>query len=149
GADTINIKPADPNGLLSVKIGTTSLGNFRPTGRVIVYGQAGADDVKLQTNVINGATVPVSAPAFLFGGGGDDTLNAQGSSANNVLEGGAGHDSLKAGGGRDLLVGGLGADALQGNADNDILIGCTTDYDANLAALNAVMAEWGRTDADY
>jgi hypothetical protein len=31
----------------------------------------------------------------------------------------------------------------------DLLIGSTTGHDSNLAALNAVMAEWGRTDADY
>src|SRR5262249_54445050 len=65
------------------------------------------------------------------------------------LEGGAGADTLQAGSGRDLLVGGLGADVLHGNGGDDLLIGGTTDHDSNLAALNAVMAEWGRTDADY
>ena len=29
------------------------------------------------------------------------------------------------------------------------MIGGSTDYDANLPALLAVMREWGRTDADY
>ena len=91
----------------------------------------------------------MTVPAFLFGGDGKDTLDASGSSANNVLEGGAGNDILKSGRGRNLLVGGTGADVLQGSAGDDILIGGTTDYDSNLAALNAVMAEWGRTDADY
>jgi hypothetical protein len=42
-----------------------------------------------------------------------------------------------------------GADVLHGDGGDDILIGGTTDYDSNLTALNAVMAEWGRTDADY
>src|SRR5262249_60918052 len=88
-------------------------------------------------------------PGFRSGDDGKDTLDASGSSANNVLEGDAGNDNLKAGSGRDLLVGGLGADVLQGNAGDDILVGGTTDYDSNLAALNAVMAEWGRSDADY
>ena len=149
GADSINIKPADASGTLNVKIGNTSLGNFKPTGHLIAYGQAGDDTIKLQPATINGKTVYVTAPAFLFGDDGNDTLNTQGSSANNVLEGGAGNDTLQAGGGRDLLVGGTGADVLQGNAGDDILIGGTNDYDGNLAALNAVMAEWGRTDADY
>jgi hypothetical protein len=36
GGDNITIKPADPAGLLNVKIGTTNLGSFRPTGHVIV-----------------------------------------------------------------------------------------------------------------
>src|SRR5262249_18089955 len=88
-------------------------------------------------------------PGFRSGDDGKDTLDASGSSANNVLEGGAGSDNLKAGSGRNLLVGGTGADVLQGTSGDDILIGGTTDYDSNLAALTAVMAEWGRTDADY
>jgi hypothetical protein len=149
GADTIIVKPADANGTLNVKVGSTNLGNFKPTGHVIVYGQAGDDTIKLQSATINGKTVYVTAPAFLFGGDGNDTLDTSGSSANNVLEGGAGDDTLKAGGGRDLLVGGLGADVLHGADGDDILIGGTTDHDNNLAALNAIMAEWGRTDADH
>src|SRR5262249_46940052 len=66
GADTITIKPADANGTLNVKIGTTDLGNFKPSGHLIVYGQAGDDTLKLQTATVNGKTVYVTAPAFLF-----------------------------------------------------------------------------------
>jgi hypothetical protein len=148
GADTITIKPADAHGTLDVKIGNTDLGNFKPTGHLIVYGQAGDDTLKLQPAVINGATVYVTAPALLFGDDGNDTLDASDSSANNVLEGGAGNDTLRGGSGRDLLVGGVGADLLRGDAGDDILIGGTTDDDGNLSALSAVMAEWSRTDAD-
>jgi Ca2+-binding RTX toxin-like protein len=116
-------------------------GRFAPTGRLIAYGQGGNDTIQ----VAGGITLP----AWLYGGDGNDTLNTAGSSGNNVLEGGAGGDTLQAGSGRDLLIGGLGADVLQGGGGDDILIGGTTDYDSNLSALNAVMAEWGRTDADY
>src|SRR5262249_9477206 len=101
GADSIYIKPADANGTLNVKIGQTSLGNFKPTGHLVVYGQAGDDTIKLQPATINGKTMYVTAPALLFGDGGNDTLNTAGSSGNNVLEGGAGDDALQAGGGRD------------------------------------------------
>jgi sugar lactone lactonase YvrE len=149
GADTILIKPVDANGTVSAKIGTTGLGKFQPTGHIIVYGQAGDDIIRLQAATINGVTVPVSTPAFLFGGDGNDILDASGSSANNVLEGGTGNDTLTGGSGRDLLVGGAGADVLHAGSGDDILIGGTTDYDSNLTALGAVMAEWGRTDADY
>jgi hypothetical protein len=148
-ADTITLKPADASGRLSVKIDNHSLGNFKPTGHVIVYGQAGDDTIKLEPATIMGKTVHVTAPAFLFGDDGNDTLNTQGSSANNVLEGGAGNDTLRGGSGRDLLVGGLGADALHGGGGADILIGGTTDHDSNVAALSAIMAEWGRPDADH
>jgi hypothetical protein len=149
GADTILIKPVDANGTVSAKIGTTGLGKFQPTGHIIVYGQAGDDTIRLQAATINGVAVSVGTPAFLFGGDGNDLLDASGSTANNVMEGGAGNDTLKGGSSRDLLVGGSGADVLHGNGGDDILIGATTDYDSDLAALGAVMAEWGRTDADY
>ena len=149
-ADTITIKPADASGTLNVTIGKTDLGNFKPTGHLVVYGQAGDDTIKLQTASIKGSgKVSVSAPAFLFGDDGNDTISTAGSSANNVLEGGAGNDTLQAASGRDLLVGGLGADVLHGDGGDDLLVGGTTDYENNLAALDAVMAEWGRTDADY
>jgi hypothetical protein len=46
-------------------------------------------------------------------------------------------------------LGGLGADVLDASGGDDILIGGTTDHDADLAALDAVSAEWGRSDADY
>ena len=127
GADTITLKPADANGTLDVKSGTTDLANFKPIGHIIVYGQAADDTIKLQTASINGATVYVSTPAFLFGDGGNDTLNTAGSTANNVLEGGAGNDTLQAGSSRDLLVGGTGADVLHSDGGNDILIGGTGD----------------------
>jgi Ca2+-binding RTX toxin-like protein len=106
-----------------------------------VYGYGGYDTLQL--------TSGLTVPAFLFGGDGNDTLDARGSTANNVLVGGAGTDVLYGGSSRDLLIGGLGADALKGGGGDDILIGCATDYDANLTALLAVMKEWGRTDADY
>jgi RTX calcium-binding nonapeptide repeat (4 copies) len=47
------------------------------------------------------------------------------------------------------LIGGAGADTLRGGGNDDILIGGSSDYDANVAALLAVLKEWGRTDADY
>jgi Ca2+-binding RTX toxin-like protein len=88
-------------------------------------------------------------PALLFGGDGNDTLDASGSTANNVLVGGAGNDGLYGGSGRDLLIGSFGADALRAGGGGAIVIGGNTDYDANVQALLAIMKEWGRTDADY
>jgi hypothetical protein len=51
--------------------------------------------------------------------------------------------------GRDVLIGGSGPSTLHAGPGGDILIGGTTSYDNNAAALGAVLAEWGRTDADY
>src|SRR5262249_21367159 len=60
----------------------------------------------------------------------------------SVLVGGAGDDTLLGGKGRSVLIGGLGADQLVGNSDDDLLIAGTTAFDGNLAALDAVLAEW-------
>jgi hypothetical protein len=38
---------------------------------------------------------------------------------------------------------------LHGDGSDDILIGGTTDFDGNLTALDAILAEWGRTGTDY
>jgi Ca2+-binding RTX toxin-like protein len=84
---------------------------------------------------------------ILRGGAGNDTLS--GGEGNDILLGEAGADSLLGGSGRDLLIGGLGADVLNGGGDDDILVGGTTAYDADAAALNAVMQEWTRTDQAY
>jgi hypothetical protein len=95
-------------------------------------------------------------PAILYGGGtGNETLSAAGSMANNVLIGGGGTNQLTGGLGRDILIAGLGASKLFAGSGDDILIGGWTDYDLTstamtydrkLAGLEAIMAEWGRTD---
>jgi FG-GAP-like repeat/RTX calcium-binding nonapeptide repeat (4 copies) len=144
-AESFVLSPGTGNGV-AVSINGTSVGTFAAPGGVafahlLVYGYGGNDILRL--------TGGLTVPAFLFGGDGNDTLDASGSTANNVLAGGAGIDSLTGGSGRDLLIGGLGADTLRGGGGDDILIGGYTDYDANLTALCSIMKEWGRTDADY
>jgi Ca2+-binding RTX toxin-like protein len=112
-----------------------------PFAHLVVSGSAGANVIRL--------TGGLAVPALLLGGGGNDTLDAAGSTAANVLVGGAGNDTLLGGSGNDLLIGGLGNDVLHGNGGDDVLIGGTTSYDANLTALCALQREWGRTDASY
>jgi Ca2+-binding RTX toxin-like protein len=119
-------------------------------GRVIAYGQAGNDVIDLlTTRVSGGPDVALAVPAYLFGGDGDDDLDAGGGAATNVLLGGAGKDRLWGGAGRDLLIGGEGEDRLRAGGGGSLLIGGTTDYDTNLVALSAVAAEWGRGDLGY
>lgn len=110
-----------------------------PLSRVLVYAGDGNDEVEVSDDV--------TVEAWLYGGAGNDEL--QGGGGNNVLLGGDGNDTLVGGKGRDLLIGGAGADRLQGKGGDDILIGGTTAWDANAAALNAIVREWTRTDADY
>jgi hypothetical protein len=145
GSDSLVLSPGGGNSI-ALTVNGYSVGTFSAPGgaafaHLLVYGNGGADTIRLTGNL--------SVPAFLFGGDGNDILDASGSTANNVLIGGAGNETLVGGSGRDLLVGGLGADTLRAGNGGAILIGGTTDYDTNVAALLAIMKEWGRTDADY
>jgi hypothetical protein len=173
GNDIITLSPADALGTINVTAALNgsnkpvSLGNFKPTDHILVYGQTGNDTIQLSKNKISGTTYYIAVPAFLYGGGTGkdiDTLDARGSSANNVLIGGAGKSNTLYGGlgvdsqgnpGRDILIAGLGASTLNSGVGDDILIGGWTDYDLTstamtydkkLTALEAIMAEWGRTD---
>ena len=46
-----------------------------------------------------------------------------------------------------MLIGGAGADNVDGGIGDDIMIGGTTDHDANVAALAAILAEWSSGNA--
>jgi Ca2+-binding RTX toxin-like protein len=67
-----------------------------------------------------------------------DVFGGQG---NNILVGN-GNNLLRAGSGRDILISGGGNSTLLAGAGEDILIGAHYIFDTNLAALNALMAQW-------
>jgi Ca2+-binding RTX toxin-like protein len=81
-------------------------------------------------------------------GTGNDTLHG-GAGGNDILVGNAGDDTITGGAGRSLLIGGAGRDRITAGSSQDILIGDSTDHDNNVAALDALMAEWKRTDLGY
>jgi hypothetical protein len=150
GTDVITISPTDGSGqMLAVSINGVAQGVFAPTGHVLVYGQNGDDTIREVSQTINGQTVTVALPAVLFGGAGNDTLSVVGSSADNVLVGGTGSNHLTGGSGQDILIGGSGAATLQAGHGGDVLIAGSTSYDANVAALLALLAEWDRPDRTY
>ncbi len=99
------------------------------------------------TNLSAGGTVN----AIMFGSSTNgSTLSATGS-GNDVLIGGSGKQTLTdTGTGYNILIGGPGVDTITGNG-NDILISGTTSYDsntsANIAALDAILAEWSSSDS--
>lgn len=139
GNSDIRIQMDDDADYVKVRINDHDIGRHKirgtfctPVSRIVVYGQAGNDDIK--------AGDDVSVPAWLYGGDGDDRL--KGGDTHDVLLGGAGDDLLSGNGGRDLLIGGSGADRIVGNADEDILIAGWTDWDESEAALNAIVSEW-------
>jgi hypothetical protein len=137
--DTISIGSSTAAGSLTLTMNNTNYGTFNPPAgasfsRVVAYGLAGNDTITVATSV--------TTSAWLYGGDGGDKLT--GGSGNDVLVGGTGNDNLTGNAGRDLLIGGDGQDTLTGSGDtqDDVLIAGTTAFDANAAALNAIMAEW-------
>ncbi len=130
--------------------------NFKPTGHIIVFGGAGDDTIQL---LAKGSTM-VSIPALLFGEAGNDVLDATGSSAANVLDGGTGDDIFYDGTGRTIEIGG-GDTGTPGHVDQfntggaygnqnlgeDVIIRASTSYDNDTRALNSLLNEWNSTDS--
>jgi hypothetical protein len=77
--------------------------------------------------------------------------NVTGSAGSNLLVGNANANVLIGGTGRNVLIGGAGSDTLDASRStgDNILIGGRTDFDASLDALDAIFAEWTRTDLRF
>jgi acrosin len=152
GNDTINLGAGRLlSGTIDGGAGTNTLSYAAYTTTVRVNLSTGA-----AIGIANGANGGVTGFQNVTGGSGADVLIGDsavnvliGGGGNDVLVGNDGNDILDGGAGRDILIGGNGADQLTGGTDEDLLIAGSTSYDYNLAALNALMAEWGRTDASY
>jgi uncharacterized repeat protein (TIGR01451 family) len=136
--DTIAVNPAS-SGKLSVKLNGKSLGTFSPTRNIVVYGRAGNDTVTVSSQI--------NRSAILFGGSGDDKLQA--GAGSSVLSGGDGKDNLISGAARNILIAGNATNTLNGTLGENVLVGGSTSYDANQVALEKLLAEWSRTDAAY
>jgi hypothetical protein len=108
---------------------------------------------KIDASKFPGRTTLVggSGNDILIAGAGNSSLVA--GSGNDILVGGAGNDTLVGGAGRDLLIGGPGADSLVGGTGGSLMVGGPTTYTSgstiNLTALDAILAEWERTDETY
>jgi hypothetical protein len=155
GGGTVQLMPTNAAGT-SIQVTEiihgkkTTFGPFTLTtaDHIIVYGQTGNDIIQELPGTISGSpTIAVSA--ILLGGSGTNMLSAAGSSAGNVLVGGAGKDVLTGGSGADILIGGGGAGTLKAGAGSggDVLIGGSTKFDANLQALALLLAEWDSSDS--
>ncbi len=90
-------------------------------------------DLKLSLALAGGLKTGVLHIQEVFGGSGNNILVGNG---NNVLKGGSG---------RDILISGGGTSILQAGSGEAILIGAHYLFDTNLAALDALMAEWSHT----
>lgn len=103
-----------------------------PTSRIVVYGQTGDDDIRIDDDV--------ELDTWLFGGFGNDTL--LGGSGNSILVGGGGDDSLRGRSGKDILIGGRSRDLLFGGDDDNILIAGYSEVEGNEAMLLDIQREW-------
>jgi hypothetical protein len=72
-----------------------------------------------------------------------------GSQGNSLLIGDANGNRLVGGAGRNVIIGGAGADQIFGGNGDNLLLSGSTAYDMNLVALQVIMREWTRTDADF
>ena len=125
-------------GGLEVSVNGDTSGPFTGFDRVIAYGLAGNDDIRM--NAVGAYSV------LFFGGSGKDTLVAGNGQA--ILSGGADNDNVSGGTGSDLLMGGSGGDNVQGGNSDDILVAGRTSYDEgsddDVRALTAILNEWSR-----
>ena len=142
GADIITVVPTNTSGAVTIVVNGTSWGSFSSLAEMIFYGQAGNDDIDLQSKKFGSVTARVNVPATVFGGDGNDRLDAADNTAASIVLGESGDDTLYGGTNRDILIGGLGADTLRGGGDDDLLIGGFTTFDASLSSLYAIRSEW-------
>ncbi len=142
-ADSVSFLSA-AGGKVSVTMDGKSYGSYAVTGRLVAYGQTGNDLISVAPTI--------HLDAYLYAGSGNCQL--VGGAGNNVLVGGSGANVLIGGPGHNLLIAGTGPSKLYstrvgvavGANSGSILIGGTTDFDHNDAALAAIMQEWGSGD---
>jgi hypothetical protein len=137
--DTIVLNPQGNAGDISVLINGVSQGVYHPTGHIIVYGQAGDDDIQVAGSI--------SLSAWLYGDAGNDRLKS--GAGGSILLGGDGDDQLNGGSGRNILIGGRGSDRLVGGSGDDILIGGSTAYDGNPQLLCTIWDSWNSAVDGY
>ena len=138
--DTITVtKSGSSQGKAVVKINGVNKGTFSFTGSILVYGEAGNDNISIDS--------AITRNAYIWAGDGDDTVNGGG--GNDFIFGQAGNDSLNGNGGRDILIGGDGTDQLNGGAGDDVLIAGDFISTPSMSLLVSVQKEWDRTDKSY
>jgi uncharacterized delta-60 repeat protein len=135
GSNSIKFLAGTNPGEVQLNFNNLLQATFRPTGRLVAHAGPG-DDVQVDS--------ALTLSAWLYADGSNDRL--KGGSGNNVLIGDSSGDVLVGGAGRNLLIG-YGGDRLVSNGGQDLLIAGSTSYDANEAALAAILAEWASADS--
>jgi autotransporter-associated beta strand protein len=110
--DIISFTSGPGAGVVNAAIGGVPTGKFKPTGRLIAYGEDGNDEITVDDAIM--------LAAILEGGNGDDELTA--GAGDDLLLGGSGSDRLTGASGNDFLAGGQEADRIVGSAGHDVLV---------------------------
>jgi hypothetical protein len=130
---------------------TFAFQDLPPNMQMVLDGGGGTNTLDY-SNYVGNVTVdlPLGVATGLTGGI-SNIQNVTGSQGNDLLVGDANANVLTGGTGRNVIIGGAGPDTLDasGASSDNILIGGTTDFDTNLAALDAIFAEWTRTDLGF
>ena len=135
--------------------GTLSLGGFAKANLTVTTASGNPTAIVDASGFSNGPTnltVNGGGGAIVYGGtAGKSTLTASGSGDDILIGNGGGDKLTDSGSGMNILIGGgPGGDTLTGGG-NDILVSGTTSYDAdtaaNIAALDAILAEWTSSDS--
>ncbi len=150
--DIISLTPVTAaNGkTIRVKQGALILGTFTNPAKAVVFGLGGNDNISIVAGrTATNRPIKPNVPVQFLGGAGNDVLSAAANAARSTLVGGTGGDILTGSAARDILIGGVGADRISGNGGDDIVIAGRTNYDANLVALDRLMATWGNTALNY
>jgi hypothetical protein len=102
------------------------------------------------SHFVGDVTVDLSlALATGIAGGLAHVENVTGSQGNDLIVGDGNQNVLRGGSGRNIIISGGGGGRIYGGGGDNLLIGGTTAYDTNLAVLDALMAEWTRTDLGF
>jgi len=94
----------------------------------------------------NDTAIGGGADDVILGGAGNDSITGGG--GDDAISAAAGNDTVDGSDGFDLAIGGGGEDKIAGSAGEDILIAGTTSYDADVAALQSIIAEWSSTSTN-
>jgi hypothetical protein len=142
--------PDDPS-LTDLVVDGSSTGGVR----IHVQNDHGGQDVRVKIDGADQAyqaDFPTASIARLIvnsGPGDNHIIVASDVRLPALLSGSFGNDHIEGGGGRTIIIGGLGSDHLQAGSGDAILVAGTTDFDRDFSALDAVLAEWARTDESY
>jgi hypothetical protein len=160
GSNTFNMSPGKSiSGNLDGGSGGTNALNYSTytsSVRVTLYNNiaTGVGGTVAHIKTVTGGTgndilIGDGTGDTLIGGGGNDILVSRGGNADLVVS-----QNANGSWGNNILIGdnGVGSSGhatLQGGNGQDILIAGTTNYDTNITALNALMAEWSSTSVPF